>query len=146
MATEAALRFFFYGTLIAGSENAAARAVHRKLRALGPARTPGTLHAIPDPAGWYPALVAGRGTVHGRLYESTADFGPTDLAALDAYEDCAPGDPADSLYRRETIAIVGGSAAQAYRFNRPLPAGARPIPGGNFAAWLAATGALPFRG
>jgi gamma-glutamylcyclotransferase (GGCT)/AIG2-like uncharacterized protein YtfP len=140
--TDAPLRFFFYGTLIRGSANSAARAAHRALRDLGPAQVAGALYAIPDPGGWYPALLSGGGVVHGRLYEVLAGFGAADLAALDAYEDYDPANPASSLYLR--IALANG--AYAYRFNHPLPAAARPIPSGDFATWIAAEGLMPFGG
>jgi gamma-glutamylcyclotransferase (GGCT)/AIG2-like uncharacterized protein YtfP len=130
------MRFFFYGTLIAGSGNPAATAAHALLRDLGAATTEGHLHAIPDPLGWYPALLPGAGTVHGRLYEAGPAFGEPELVRLDAYEDFDPGDTLGSLYLRETIGVSGGGEAQAYRFNQPLPAAARPIPGGDFFAWL----------
>lgn len=133
------MRFFFYGTLIDGSPHPVARAAHAKLRGLGPATVRGRLHAIPDPAGWYPALLPGEGVVHGRSYETTADFGPADLAALDRWEDFDPGRPAASLYRREGWTASGGAqsfAVQAYRFNQALPAGARSIADGHFHAWL----------
>lgn len=134
MATEP-LRFFFYGTLIGGGAlGAPVRAALTRLRDLGPVRVPGSLHAIPDPQGWYPALLEGAGSVAGRLYEAGPDFSAADLAALDAYEDCDPDDPDVSLYRRQTLA----SGVQAYLFNPGLPPGARPIPEGDFAAWIAA--------
>lgn len=133
------MRFFFYGTLIAGSGNAAEAEVHAKLRDLGPATVAGELYAIPDPEGWYPALLPGKGMVHGRLYETTREFAAADLARLDAWEDYDPAEPEIGLYRREAEGEV-----QVYRFARALPPGARPIPGGNFAAWLAAEGLRGF--
>ncbi|MFT4027873.1 MAG: gamma-glutamylcyclotransferase family protein [Novosphingobium sp.] len=139
MATEPPLRFFFYGTLIGGGPPAVRQALG-KLRDLGPARAAGAVHAIPDPGGWYPALVAGEGTVAGRLYEATPDFGEADLAALDAYEEFDPADPAGSPYLRVPIA----EGLQAYRFNRPLPPDARPIPDGDFAAWIGREGLRAF--
>jgi len=139
------MRFFFYGTLLDGSDNPVAQWVHGKLRAVGPATCRGTLHAIPDPRGWYPALLSGDGIVQGRLYASRNGFAPADLARLDAYEDFDPADPAGSLYLREDIATSSGDA-QAYRFNRPLPDGARLIPGGDFRGWLASEGLQSFGG
>lgn len=138
------MRFFFYGTLIAGSGNVAAEAAHVRLRELGPASTKGRLHAIADPQGWYPALLTGESVVKGWLYEALPDFGADDLARLDAWEDFDPAHPEASLYLRETVALAGGGEAQAYRYARPLPADACPIPGGDFAAWLAETGGRAF--
>lgn len=140
------LPFFFYGTLLDGSDNLVAREVHRLLEPLGAATARGALYAVPDAAGWFPAMVAGEGAVHGRLYAPRAGFCAADLTRLDAYEDYDPADLAGSLYLRVGIALAGGSKAQAYRFNQPLPEGARPIPGGDFSAWLAETGLAPFTG
>lgn len=112
---------------------------------------PGALWAIPDPAGWYPALLSQPiGPVHGMLYAAATDFGPELLARLDEWEDYRPGQPADSLYLRQEMPVTDAMgicvAAQVYRFNQPLPTGARPIPGGDFQGWLAATGFTAFAG
>jgi gamma-glutamylcyclotransferase (GGCT)/AIG2-like uncharacterized protein YtfP len=149
-----AMRFFFYGTLMADSGSPVAAAAHRLLHDIGPATARGTLHAIRevgvDGEGWYPVLLAGAGPVHGRLYEAAPGFGEADLAALDAYEEFDPRDPAGSLYLRGTIIVTeaGGAfhEAQAYSFNRPLPPGAQPIADGDFRAWLAREGLRPFGG
>src|SRR4051812_8847921 len=81
-----AARFFFYGTLLAGSANPVAQAVHDRLRPMGAASLTGRLFAIPDGGGWYPALVQGNGTVRGAVYEALAGFAAENLAALDHYE------------------------------------------------------------
>ncbi|MCW1401758.1 gamma-glutamylcyclotransferase [Novosphingobium sp. MW5] len=140
------LPFFFYGTLLDGSDNPVAREVHRLLEPMGEAEAAGVLYAIPDEAGWFPALVAGQGAVHGRLYVPRAGFDAADLARLDAYEDFDPADLAGSLYVREEIGLESGGRAQVYRFNQPLPEGAQPIPGGDFRGWLAETGLAQFTG
>ena len=138
------MRFFFYGTLIAGSGNPVAAAVHARLRGLGPASARGMLHAVEEPEGWYPVLLPGAGPVHGRLYAAAPGFDAADLAALDAWEDFDPADPARSLYVRATLVVAGADGAcheaQGYRFNRPLPPGAQAIAEGDFTAWLARTG------
>lgn len=138
------MRFFFYGTLMAGSRNPVARALHAKLRALGPATTRGSLFAIPDPQGWFPAMLPGEEVVHGALYEALADFDAEDIARIDAYETCDPAHPETSLYRRGHLDITTADgtchAVQAYHFIQPLPAGAIPIAGGNFTAWQAERG------
>ena len=117
---------------------------------LGPASASGVLWAIPDPAGWYPALVAGRGQVQGLLYAVADGFGPDDLARLDDWEDYRPDQPAESPYRREDMPVLAATgvtlAAQAYRFNQPLPVDAQPIPDGDFQAWLGATGNAAYAG
>jgi gamma-glutamylcyclotransferase (GGCT)/AIG2-like uncharacterized protein YtfP len=142
------MRFFFYGTLIAGSGNAVATAAHRRLHDLGPATARGALYAVGEAAGWYPILLPGSAHVHGRLYAVTAYFGAADLAALDAWEDFDPADPAGSLYRRVTLPVTdaGGATgeAQAYRFNGAAPPEALAIPGGDFHAWVQHTGRRPF--
>jgi len=134
------MRFFFYGTLLEGSDNPVARQAHAKLLGLGPATARGTLTAIPDPMGWYPAFLTGPGLVHGRIYAAAGDFDEADLARLDSYEDCHPDRPVESLYIRKSIDVTGADgghcSAQAYIYNRALPNGARLIPDGNFNAWL----------
>ena len=154
------MRFFFYGTLLDGGYNAVAAWLHGRMELIGPASVAGVLEAVPDPEGWYPALLEGDGQVHGRLYETAADFGAEDLARLDAYEDYDPLQSESSLYLRQTLTVKLASSgtgngtgsgdstcqAQAYRFNRPLPAGARAIPHGDFVRWLAEEGLAPFGG
>jgi len=142
------MRFFFYGTLIAGSGNPAEEAAHALLRDLGPATARGALYAVGEAEGWYPVLLSGAGAVHGRLYEAAPGFGETDLAALDAYEDFDPADPAGSLYIRAAIVVTDSNdafrEAQAYSFNRPLPPGAQAIADGDFTAWIAREGLPPY--
>jgi len=144
------LHFFFYGTLLAGSDNPAARAVHAHLHAIGSASVAGRLWAIPDAAGWYPALVAEPGQVHGVLYSVMDGFGPEDLAQLDEWEDFRPDRPAASLYLREAMLAIDAHGvsvmAQVYRFNQPLPMGALAIPQGDFQAWLDASGHPAYAG
>lgn len=138
--------FFFYGTLLDGSDNPVAREMHRLLEPQGAATVSGTLFGVPDAAGWFPAMVPGEGAVHGQLYAARSGFSEADLARLDAYEDYDPLRPDASLYVRRAIALAGGGSAQAYVFNQPLPAGAQAIPGGDFRAWLVETGLAQFTG
>ena len=141
--------FFFYGTLVAGNPNPIAAEIHAALEPLGPARVAGALYAIPDPAGWFPALVVGEDATLGALYRAGPRFNAALLARMDAYEDCDPADPAGSLYRRDTIVakLSHGAevAAAAYWWNRTMPPGAQRIAGGDFAAWLAGSGNPVFR-
>lgn len=134
-----AMRFFFYGTLVAGSGNAVARSLHDRLEPLGRAHVRGVLHALPDPQGWYPALLPGDGRVAGWLHAPQDSFTAADLGALDSYEDCDAARPEASLYlRRNTLVTCADAAmvhAQAYWFNQPLPEGALPIPAGDFVAF-----------
>jgi gamma-glutamylcyclotransferase (GGCT)/AIG2-like uncharacterized protein YtfP len=144
------MRFFFYGTLLDGSDNPVARSIHAKLAPEGPATALGALHAIPDPEGWFPAMLPGGGAIHGGLYRATGDFTEADLVRMDAYEDCDPDSPAAALYRRAEVLVLTADAktvpAQAYLFNQPLPDGSRPVPDGDFRAWLVAEGLAQFGG
>jgi gamma-glutamylcyclotransferase (GGCT)/AIG2-like uncharacterized protein YtfP len=140
------LSFFFYGTLLDGSDNPVAQEVHRLLEPCGAASARGDLFAVPDAAGWFPALVPGDGVVHGRLYAPRTGFSAADLARLDAYEDFDPLQRETSLYVREVVRLNDGQTTQAYLFNQLLPEGARAIPGGDFRAWLAETGLAQFTG
>ncbi|WP_394730138.1 gamma-glutamylcyclotransferase [Altererythrobacter sp. GH1-8] len=103
-----------------------------------PAATRGTLHAVPDPNGWYPALTQGDTTVHGVCHE----VGAVDITAIDAFE--------GSEYSRREIAVSLADAAMitatadAYIWNASLPAGAVLIRDGDFARWLIETGHQPF--
>ena len=77
------MRFFFYGTLTAESDNEVARWLHALLTPGIPGTARGRLYAIEDELGWYPGLVPDPdgGPVHGFLHESTRRFAPEDLAA-----------------------------------------------------------------
>lgn len=140
------MRFFFYGTLLDGSDNPVARAIHALLEPEGPATVRGSLFAVPDPTGWFPALVPGDGPVHGRSYRARPGFSAADLARMDAYEDYSPAEPAASLYLRAELELAGGGTAQAYLFNQPLPAGSVPIAHGDFRRWLNETSHAQFTG
>lgn len=126
-------RLFFYGVLIA---EIAPPPVQKLLAGLGPGRpatTRGDLFAVADPEGAHPAMVPGDGVVKGMLHEA----GTVDLAGLDAFE--------GTDYARQTItATVSGEdvAAEAYVWVAPV-AGLAPIPDGDFARWLAASGLAP---
>ena len=116
---------FVYGTLrpcLAGLEQ---QRLIAELAVAGPATVPGVLYDI----GPYPALVAGRGTVHGDLLTVCDD---RQLALLDAYEETSGDDP---LYRRElTVATrPDGTTVPAwtYFYQRPL-AGARVVASGDY--------------
>ncbi|TYC85430.1 gamma-glutamylcyclotransferase [Novosphingobium sp. BW1] len=142
-------RFFFYGTLLAGMDIALTRRVHGHLLALGPAQVRGRLVAIPDPDGWYPALLSGEGRVAGMLYAARPSFSRATLDELDAYEGGCSRAHGAGEYRRVAIGVRLDDgrcrAAQAYLYARPLPRGSRELPGGDFVSWLVGTGASPFR-
>ena len=108
-----------------------------------PATTTGALYAIPDPAGWYPALILTQArfatSVHGTLHEASA----VDIAAIDAFE--------GEDYARQSVAVdgwdgYGETRADAYVWTADLPDGAEPIPGGSFAEWLEQTGRRAYAG
>jgi gamma-glutamylcyclotransferase (GGCT)/AIG2-like uncharacterized protein YtfP len=142
--------FFFYGTLMAGHDHAVARMIHAVLEPLGPATGSGRLYAIRDPGGWYPVLVAGDGQVRGQLYAAGSEFGERHLSLLDGYEGYLEASEQQSHYLRVTATVTDAQgaeiAAQAYRFNAPVPANAEAIPDGDFAAWIVARGGKPFGG
>lgn len=121
------MRFFFYGTLTGDSPHPLARDVHQRLVPLGAAQVAGRLYVIPDPLGWYPAMVRGDGTVRGALYEAGPSFSAEDLARLDRYE--GPD------YGREMVR-VGRVEAQAYVWRGALPETAVALPHGDFARFL----------
>jgi gamma-glutamylcyclotransferase (GGCT)/AIG2-like uncharacterized protein YtfP len=144
------MRFFFYGTLIAGSGNPVADHIHAKLRELGPARARGELHAIPTAQGWYPAFVAEPegGAVHGMVYETLPGFTAEDLALLDGYEAYYPDHSEASEYLRQRIDVLCDGRtvpADTYVYRAALPPGALAVPLGDFRAFLDAHGARPYR-
>ena len=117
---------FFYGTLIAGCGNRHERAAHQTLGPGGAGQVRGLLYALPDPGGWYPAMISGEGVVQGVVYPILPGL---DLAALDAYE--------GAEYRREGVSVrtkQGVLRAQAYVWAGGLPAGAVRIANGDFIA------------
>lgn len=139
---------FFYGTLSRSSANAAARAAHRRLRPRGQASIMGQLWAIADAQGWYPALIAGKGTVKGEL-SAAAGLTRRELAMLDSYEEFWPRRRPASVYWRETAIARDGwgrrRVVQVYRYVAKLPKGAVLIAGGDFAEWLRETGHAPYQ-
>lgn len=100
-----------------------------------PATAGGALFAIRDPQGWYPALVAGEGTVSGAVHPCDT----VDLAAVDAFEG------ADYARRPIPVRCAGETlVAEAYLWAAPLLPGAPQIAHGDFVRWLAETGNAPF--
>ncbi len=114
-----------------------------------PATTHGALYAIPDYGSakgttWYPALILTQArfstAVHGTLYDAS---GVEDIAAIDAFE--------GADYTRQAVPVdgwdgYGETEADAYVWTADLPEGAVPLPGGNFAEWLAETGRRAYSG
>jgi hypothetical protein len=80
------------------------------------------------------------------VYRTMPEFAATDLAAIDAWEDCRPDGRGE--YRRQLLPVARaglGLLAQGYVYNAPLPPGAEPVPGGDFGAFLAQRGLAAFR-
>ena len=133
---------FFYGVL---RPDLASGRMAELVALLGPgvaASVAGNLYAVADPGGHYPVMVAGPGRVHGTLLSLGPAFGPADLAEFDRFE--------GADYQREAVRACTGNSgehpANAYLWNRPLMPGLVPIPHGDFARYLAETGAPPLTG
>lgn len=133
------MRLFLYGTLQAASGTEMARWLHDRVSETTPASLPGTIHAVPSPQGWYPALLRGHGRVQGTLADCA--LARRDLIRLDRYE--------GHEYRRKAMRARGAGAtvvAQAWIWRGPLPADAVAVAGGDFLSWLAQTGNRAFAG
>jgi gamma-glutamylcyclotransferase (GGCT)/AIG2-like uncharacterized protein YtfP len=112
---------FIYGTLHPDRAPSEIAAAARRLRPIGPATIRGRLYHL----GAYPGAVlddTAPETIPGELF--TVPDAQT-LAALDAYEDFRPGDPANSLFlRAQTIATLPGGptlTCWVYTYNREIP-------------------------
>lgn len=106
-----------------------------------PATTMGALFAIPDPDGWYPALVRTQARFATNVVGTLHEAGDVDLAAIDAFE--------GADYTRVLVPVDGWSGfgdtqAQAYIWTADLPDNAEPIVHGDFVRWLEETGRTPF--
>jgi gamma-glutamylcyclotransferase (GGCT)/AIG2-like uncharacterized protein YtfP len=124
-------RLFFYGVLMG---EVAPPPVRLLLAGLGPGRgasAQGDLFAVDEPLGAHPAMVAGKGRVRGIVH----DAGSVDLAALDLFE----GD----AYARRPIRVTAEDGetieAEAYLW-LGATTDLEPIPDGDFARWLRASG------
>jgi len=134
-------RLFFYGTLMAGLGHPLARGWHAALSVGEMGWVEGRLWGIPDPEGWYPALLPGEGRVKGMVYRPLAGFDAGMLAAMDRYE--------GEAYRRVpvTVALASGVVtAQTYVWQGALPADAVALEDGDFAAFLTRSGEIAYRG
>lgn len=131
------MRLFLYGTLQPAADTEMARWLRERATATMPATAPGTIHAVPSPQGWYPALLRGHGRVQGTLVDCALER--RDLVRLDRYE--------GHEYRRKAMRARCGAetvVAQAWIWRGPLPDDAAPVGGGDFLAWLAQTGNRAF--
>lgn len=142
------MRLFFYGTLTHQHDNPITRRVMPLLRCGQAGWVRGALHAVTVPGGCYPVLGSGRGWVRGWVYETGPDFSAATLRLLDSYECYSPRNPARSDYLRRQVSVRlsegGHCAAQAYIGNRPRHGGLKRIASGDFAAWVALCGGVPF--
>jgi gamma-glutamylcyclotransferase (GGCT)/AIG2-like uncharacterized protein YtfP len=112
------VRLFVYGSLMTGEENAGEL---RGARLVGRARTAAgyTLHDL----GRYPALVDGGETcVSGELYE----MDEAGLEELDRFE------AGEGVWRRATIRLEDGAAAEAYLVGPDGVRGGRVVASGDW--------------
>ncbi len=123
---------FVYGTLRAGTGHPMAQMLSARARLVGPGWAAGRLYDLGD----YPGMVVPTAVgerVRGDVYE--LDEAAVMLAALDAYEGCAEGDPQPWGFARRltAVALDGGGELQAwaYEYHGPLD-GARFIPSGDY--------------
>lgn len=129
---------FVYGTLQRGRRRE--RCWPRQPLDVEPAWTLGCLYDL----GPYPALIAGADRVLGELWRMAPEDMQETLCVLDGIEGFGnqPGD----LYQRVVVECTteAGQSVPAftYRYARPLPAGARPVPADErgFCTWLGGWG------
>ena len=132
------MRLFVYGVLIRELAQGRAAELVATLGEGRPASVRGALYAItPGPReGWYPILLPDiqAGKVHGFLHDAR----DIDWSAMDAFEDAHDGPDAENVRREVTVTLPDGSATTAfvYCYARKVPRDARPIPNGDFGAWL----------
>lgn len=135
-----ALPLFLYGTLQPAADTPMARWLAPRIARACPAHVPGRLVAMPDAGGWYPALVPGCAGARCCGTLVWARLTRDDRMLLDHYE--------GSEYRRRRVRARDAAgtvfAATAYAWCVPLPADIRPIPDGDFLAWLAREGVRAF--
>ena len=140
---------FVYGTLrgdvaaTAAPANPARAALAAGARLLGRGRMRGRLFDL----GAYPGAVpanAGFRVVRGEVFALLRPHAV--LSRLDAYEGCGPEDPEPAPFRRQRVMVEmddGGSlGAWAYVYHGDTR-GLRPIPSGDYAAYLSASRATP---
>jgi gamma-glutamylcyclotransferase (GGCT)/AIG2-like uncharacterized protein YtfP len=119
---------FVYGTLMSGME--ASYLLSDIARPAGRGHVQGRLYDL----GEYPALLPGEpgDIVWGEVYRILR---PAAIRQIDRYEGFDPSEPYP-LYRREAtwVRLEDGATllAWAYVYNRPLPAGARHLPSGDY--------------
>jgi gamma-glutamylcyclotransferase (GGCT)/AIG2-like uncharacterized protein YtfP len=129
------MRLFLYGTLMAGNGHSLARRLHDVLGPGQAAQVEGRMFVIPDPDGWYPALVPGEGCWVRGMVHAACGLDEALWTALDAFEEG---------YLRRDVIVEGGGCAQAYVWPDALPDGALALADGDFLAFLRRTGQRPY--
>ena len=143
---------FFYGVLRPGLVSGRMAGLIALLEQDRPATVSGKLYAAPDPRGHFPRMIAATAgeRVHGTVLTPGPRFGAAELAEFDAFEGFKPGNPAGSDYLRRTLVatLSDGSAvdADAYCWNRAVGGDSILIAHGDFARYLAESGAHPLPG
>lgn len=97
------LPFFVYGTLRAGEKNYSRYLAGRTLAEL-PGTVAGELFFLAD--GGYPYLLPGEGRVRGELMVLAPRHYAATLSRLDALEEYAPQDEANSVYLRRSALVL----------------------------------------
>ena len=89
----------FYGTLMSAFDTLDELGVREQLRLVGACTLAGRLYDM----GEWPSLALGGGIVHGEVFEV---LDARVFETLDPFEECYPGDPVRSRYRREIVALL----------------------------------------
>ena len=146
------IALFFYGVLRPGLASGRMAELIGLLGNARPATVSGKLYVVPDPRGHHPAMIAASAgdRVHGTVLTPGPRFGMAELAEFDAFEGFDPVNCDGSDYVRLTLVatLSDGSAANAdaYRWNRAVGGDCFPIAHGDFARYLADSGASPLPG
>lgn len=128
---------FVYGTLLPDRAPGGLAEIIARLRPVSAGSMPGRIFDLGD----YPGAVFDRAAqtrVHGQVFELSGNEGQ--LRKLDEYEEYAPDHPKSSLFVRQERPITLPDGAElpcwVYVYNRD-PGKARPVPGGDYSAWIA---------
>ncbi|EAQ28375.1 hypothetical protein NAP1_12288 [Erythrobacter sp. NAP1] len=144
MSSEQPATLFFYGVLQDGLGPGGQDWPFLKGLGLGAkASVHGSLFAIPDENGWYPALIPTQARLSSVVQGTIHDASGVDIAAIDAFE--GPN------YTRQPMPVdgwdgYGETHADTYVWTAELPEGAEVIVSGDFKLWLETTGRKPFSG
>lgn len=133
---------FFYGVLRPDLASGRMAELVALLGPAVPASVEGDLFAVASADGHYPVMVAGPGRVHGTLLPLRSGFSPAHLAELDRFE----GDDYRRCPVRALLADGSESTADSYLWCRPVAPDLIAIPHGDFARYLAESGATPLPG